>query len=237
MSGPARGRVLLSIRKDVAHLMRCQQLHDLLAAPQVDTDRVRRLLRAEVRDWMDRGEVPAGVVHPLTFLYFPLHRAEKTTLRLHIWPSWREYAVPTTSEYHKHAWSLTSYIIAGTVRNEMPRITLVDRSVADYRLFDIEGRTGEDRIQPRDEWVRFEDDVIDHHRRHSVYRIVVDRYHASTSAPHEFAATLCLVDRSVLGREVTLGPVDGIAHVTHRRPVPAEDARLAIKELALHLGA
>ncbi len=67
-----------------------------------------------------------------------------------------------------------------------------------------------------------------------MYRIPVGLYHASTLARGEFAATLCLVDSSARGDEVTLGPLDGASHVTFRRPVALEDAASAFKELAVN---
>ncbi len=132
--------------------MRLKALHDLLDVEEVDVERVRALLQEQLAQWLATQDYPAGVIHPLTFLYFPLHRTDTQTLRLHIWPSGRTYEDPTTSEYHKHAWSLTSYVISGSVQNELPTVTPIDAQDADYRLYDIEGRGERTTSRPPTHW-------------------------------------------------------------------------------------
>ncbi len=81
-----------------------------------------------------------AVRHPLGFLCFPVLRGDNLGVCVHIWTEGVR-AEPTTSPMHAHSWDLVSYVLYGTVRNDI--IELTDGT--DQRVFEVRsGQAGDE---------------------------------------------------------------------------------------------
>ena len=168
-----------------------------------------------------KNRAPASAVwHPLGFVYLPLHRESKRTLRLHIWASELPRATLTTSPYHCHAWDLTSYVYCGRLSNVLVDVRPAS-AAPDYRIFHISGDSRIDLLQPTADVVSATivsaDDVVSG----QTYTIPAGRYHA-TNVGDCLTATVVVAQRRPSFPEFTLGPVALGAHRTHRQPVSAD---------------
>src|SRR5882757_10513589 len=71
------------------------------------------------------GEVARGrtsitaMRHPLGFICIPVERAGDHGVCVHVWSGRLSRTSPTTSAMHAHSWDLISYVLYGSLRNEL----------------------------------------------------------------------------------------------------------------------
>ncbi|NUT24203.1 MAG: hypothetical protein HOV77_34040 [Hamadaea sp.] len=205
-------------------------LMDCMASALPDARSIRSLVMQMAEGWLDSEQMPAAVQHPLGFLYMPLWKADGTALRLHLWSELGQRPAPLTSPYHRHAWSLVSHVLAGSVTNELPSV-VCQHAGADFRLYDICGDGGVDVITPTNITVKRNDARRDTYAQGQTYTTDAGEFHATTSPDGGFAATLCLV-RAVAGcTEVTLGPLEETVIEQRREPASSEAVSRGLRTL------
>ncbi|HKS46792.1 MAG TPA: hypothetical protein VJT49_17105 [Amycolatopsis sp.] len=190
-------------------------------------DTIYRAVTGEARDravprWAaDRlGEVAAGrgrvlaVRHPLGFLCLPLERAGERGVCVHVWSDHVPHAGATTSTTHAHSWDLLSYVLYGTLRNELVAVT-DEPDGPTHRVCEIESGGDGDEIRRTSRLVRRGGSVTEVHRKGDVYGLPAGVFHETV--PVGETATVALG----LGRpgavDLALGDLHTESHRTKRQ--------------------
>jgi hypothetical protein len=175
----------------------------------------------------------AGVRHPLGFICLPVERTGEAGICVHVWSEHLASASPTTSTMHSHSWDLISYVLYGTVRNEI--IDVIDAPEdAEYRVFEIRSSGDEDEVRQTPRLVRCKTRAVEHNRAGDVYSLAAGAFHATVV--HGEAATVALGNGRRGTMDLSLG---GIHRETHRvarqrcdRQETARTARVVTEQLA-----
>ncbi|MFF0434235.1 hypothetical protein ACFYU9_18650 [Streptomyces sp. NPDC004327] len=182
------------------------------------------LVEAVLRGLAEGRLVVPAVRHPLGFLYAPLRRTPAAVLRLHLWPARPHWRTLTTSPYHMHAWDLVSYVHRGTVRNTTVEVVPCAQDEPDgFRLFEVRGEGGQDRLAPTDRTVRISRRTEELLPAGSVYRLGAGILHTTALTGPGGAATLARVTPVPGTRERVLGPHGLGRHTTTRAPSPPDE--------------
>ncbi|MGH3769974.1 MAG: hypothetical protein ACRDRW_01005 [Pseudonocardiaceae bacterium] len=175
----------------------------------------------------------AGVRHPLGFVCLPVERTGPAGVCVHIWHEGLPRASPTTSTMHSHSWDLTSYVLYGSVRNEV--IDVIDTpDEAAYRVFEVRSGRDGDELRETPRLVRCEIRTSELSHRGDVYSLAAGVFHATVVQGE--AATVAL-GRSRRGtRDLSLGGIDRKTHRVRRqrcdRDETAHAARVVTDRLA-----
>ncbi len=218
--------------------MRYQDLYDAITRGG-GRDRLPEWGRG-ILEAVDSGQSPITAVrHPLGFLCIPVERSGAHGVCLHIWPAAPSAARTTTSQIHCHSWDLVSYVLHGSIHNEV--VTVTDGTArpdgpggAVHRLFHVLSRGETDEIIPTARTVRQAGRSLDVHRRGESYSLAAGVFHQS-SVPHPPAATIALGVLRPGTRDLSLGPpATGRHRITRLRCEPGEAAR-AVRDLIEHM--
>lgn len=174
-----------------------------------------------------------AVRHPLGFLCFPLERAGERGVCVHVWSDTLPRASLTTSTVHAHSWDLVSYVLYGTVRNEV--IAVSDgRNEPTHRLFDVRNGTGIDEVCSTPRLVRYETTITGTHHRDEVYSLPAGVFHRT--AVGRDAATVALGSGRPGLRDLVLGEIDVTTHRVLRQRCDRDEvvrtARVVLEQLA-----
>ncbi len=190
--------------------------NDLGAAP---TAMALRLLRPVVA-----GPDPVRAVrHPLGFVCIPLVRDGPDGVCVHWWRGGSRSRL-TTEPVHAHSWDLLSFVLYGTLRNDV--VDVVDDGVAPtHRVFEVHSRHGgRDEIRRTARTVQIGRPCSTHNGPGSRYRLRSGRFHASALLEAE-AATL-VFGRSLPGAvDLTLAALDDADHTTQRQTCDVAETR------------
>ncbi|MGH3855585.1 MAG: hypothetical protein ACRDR6_19265 [Pseudonocardiaceae bacterium] len=177
----------------------------------------------------------AGVRHPLGFVCLPLERTGATGVCVHVWSDSLARASPTTSTIHAHSWDLISYVLYGSVRNEViDVIDVIDASEdAMYRVFEIRSGGDVDEVRETPQLVRCENRAAEVNHLGNIYSLAAGVFH--TTVVQGEAATVAL-GNSRGTRDLSLGGIDRKTHRVWRqrcdRDETAHAARVVTEQLA-----
>lgn len=169
------------------------------------------------------GRLPVTAMrHPLGFACLPMERVNDDGLCLHVWSPELSLPTLTTSAVHKHSWDLLSYILYGTLRNDLIEVT----EPGPHRLFEVHSTDGVDEIRQTPTLVDYR--VTDSATYHAseVYSLAAGEFHMTVC--HGETATVA-VGRGMPGlTDISLGDPDlGTHHVQRQRCTPEETAHIA----------
>jgi hypothetical protein len=176
-----------------------------------------------------------GVRHPLGFVCLPVERTGEVGACVHVWSDSLVRASPTTSTVHAHSWDLISYVLYGSVRNEV--IDVIDIDVADdatYRVFEIRSVRNVDELRETPRLVRCGLRAVELSQRGDIYSLAAGIFH-NTVVQGE-TATVAL-GRSRRGKtDLSLGGIGMKTHQVRRqhcdRDETAHAARVVTEQLA-----
>lgn len=175
----------------------------------------------------------AGVRHPLGFVCLPVERTGGAGVCVHVWSDSFPRASPTTSTMHAHSWDLISYVLYGSVRNEIIDITDAAGDAA-YRVFEIRSGGDVDEVRETPRLVRCELRAAELSHRGDIYSLAAGVFHATVIRGE--AATVALGSSRPGTMDLSLG---GIGRKTHRvrrqrcdREETARAARIVTERLA-----
>jgi hypothetical protein len=174
----------------------------------------------------------AGVRHPLGFVCLPVERTGKAGVCVHVWSDSLAYASPTTSTIHAHSWDLISYVLYGSVRNEV--IDVIDApDDASYRVFEIRSGGDVDEVRETPRLVRCQIRAAEFNHPGNIYSLAAGVFH--TTVVQGEAATVAL-GNSRGTRDLSLGGIDRTTHRVWRqrcdRDETAHAARVVTEQLA-----
>jgi hypothetical protein len=178
----------------------------------------------------------AAVRHPLGFVCLPVERTGGAGVCVHVWSERLARASPTTSTMHSHSWDLISYVLYGSVRNEV--IEVIDApDDAAYRVFEVRsgGDGGDvDEVRETPRLVRYEIRAAGLSHRGDIYSLAGGVFHATVVQGE--AATVALGSSRWAARNLSLGGIDGKTHWVRRqrcdRDETAHAARVVTEQLA-----
>lgn len=152
---------------------------------------------------------------------------------MHVWSERLARASPTTSTMHSHSWDLISYVLYGSVRNEV--IEVIDApDHAAYRVFEIRSSGDVDEVRETPRLVRYEIRAAGLSHQGDIYSLAGGVFHATVVQGE--AATVALGSSRWAARNLSLGGIDGKTHRVRRqrcdRDETAHAARVVTEQLA-----
>ena len=175
----------------------------------------------------------AGVRHPLGFVCLPVERTGEAGVCVHVWSDSFPSASPTTSMMHAHSWDLISYVLYGSVRNEVINVTDAPDEAA-YRVFEIRSEGDLDEVCETPQLVRCEIRATELNHRGDIYSLAAGVFH--TTVVRGEAATVALGSGRPGILDLSLGGIDMKTHRVQRqrcdRNETAHAARVVTERLA-----
>ncbi|MBV9163238.1 MAG: hypothetical protein JO309_04630 [Pseudonocardiales bacterium] len=156
----------------------------------------------------------AGVRHPLGFVCLPVERTGEAGVCVHVWSDSLARESPTTSTMHAHSWDLISYVLYGSVRNEV--IDVIDASDdAAYRVFEVRSSGDIDELRETPRLVRSEIRTTELKGPGDIYSLAAGVFH--TTVVHGEAATVALGSSRRGMRDLSLGEITRKTHWIRRQ--------------------
>jgi hypothetical protein len=182
---------------------------------------------------VDGRSATTAVRHPLGFVCIPLERVDDRGVCVHVWSDRFPSARPSTSAMHAHSWDLTSYVLYGTVRNEVLAVSESAERCTN-RLFEVRSTGATDEIHDTRRLVRCETEAVTLNRLGDTYTLPAGVFH--TTVVHGEAATVALGSNHPGAADLSLGGIDTPSHRVHRERCDhaetAHAARVVTQRLA-----
>ena len=158
-----------------------------------------------------------AVWHPLGFMYIELLHNNGISLRIHVWSLMqREYA-SLGWLIHKHNWSLSSYVICGSLKNYIYEL-VSNREVPTHRIYTVEYQGLTNHLLATEELVSYKilnNELIS---KGGVYRVEPGIFHRTETKKDTFVATMIMAVDTPGERNEVLGIIDGSKCYTMTRP-------------------
>jgi hypothetical protein len=114
---------------------------------------IRATVCRELERIIDGRSTLTAVDHPLGFACFPLLRGNSPRgICLHVWDPGQQAAQLKTSPYHCHSWHLLSYVLYGTVGNQLVGV----RQGATFQTLTVRSEPDGDTLTPTGQRVDIE---------------------------------------------------------------------------------
>lgn len=208
------------------------EVRDLIIANKA-TERLADLVAGYLTDLAEQRRDIAAIHHPLGFIYVPMMRDDRGLLRLHLWMDGGTPDGITTSPYHMHTWNLASYVMCGSLQNQLLSTDPHSGPLGPYQVFEIVGNRQRGELQATDEEVYATIDSVEDVKAGEIYHIPAGRYHTTVNTSEGDLVTVAYVQRVPGTMERNLGPVDVGTHVVVREDCPSEEvAKVARSVLA-----
>jgi hypothetical protein len=177
-------------------------------------DTVPGLALSMLRDIVSGRSGMTAVRHPLGFLCFPAQRRGKHGVCLHLWASALGGVVPMF-QVHSHSWDLTSYVLYGTVRNQLIRVTEAPAS-ATHRVFEVRSHGDVDELHATSRLVSFEPEAECECGPGRVYEVPAGKFHRTVLPGDRDVATVALGLSRPRAVDRALGPTHVRSHIVTR---------------------
>jgi hypothetical protein len=174
-----------------------------------------------------------GVRHPLGFLCLPLERTGGAGICVHIWSDSLPRMNPTTSPIHAHSWDLVSYVLYGSLRNEV--IDVIDTpDDPTYRVLEVRSSQDVDELRETTRLVRAKVRTVELHQPGDVYSLAAGTFHATAVDGEAATVALGTSRRGVM--DLSLGGIDTKTHWVRRQHSDSNEtaraAQMATEALA-----
>ena len=173
-----------------------------------------------------------GVRHPLGFLCLPLERDDAVGICVHLWSESLPRTNPTTSMIHAHSWDLISYVLYGSVRNEVIDVTDAPDD-AMYRVFEIRSGREVDEVRETPRLVRCRIRAAELNHQGDVYSLDAGTFHATVVRGE--AATLALGSGRPATLDLSLGGIHRTTHRVRRQRCDRDETAHAARMVAQRL--
>ncbi|MET8048980.1 MULTISPECIES: hypothetical protein [unclassified Streptosporangium] len=191
-----------------------------------DTVSLRRWARDTIAELCSGRRSIKAVRHPLEFVCLPLRRDGLTGLCLHLWEGEGEEVYPVV---HAHSWDLCSYVLSGTVFNEIFEIR-DDAARRGHRLYQVDSSDGVDEARFTERFVTSVRERLEEVPEGRVYRLAAGQYHRSGHRGR--TATVVLGEHRPGVHNLVLGPLDGELSTSRRESYPADRVLALLRPLA-----
>lgn len=172
-------------------------------------------------------QLPAPVVrHPLEFVCLPLYRYHEIGLCLHVWPDGDETVTPVT---HAHSWDLWSYVVCGTVQNQIMLIR-DEPEVEEYGLYTVTSVGRLDEVRATGRLVACTPQKRQDVRSGRIYHLPAGHFHRS--GHRGLTATVVLGVEREGNKNLILGPPGGYPrHDVAREACSPDQARFLLERV------
>ena len=221
--------------KPVPEIMEYTRLHADISRGVADGSLPELTTRTLTRVAEGGGE-PRAVRHPLGFVCFPVLRDGDIGICVHLWTAGSADAVDATDDtdarrspafVHCHSWDLLSFVLYGTLHNQLARV--IDRpAVPTHRMLEI--RTGGlvDEVRATRRLVSWERSTARLVPAGTAYSLVAGQFHTVDVPPAQGAATVVLSRTRSTVPELARGEIGAVDRRIQRQQCSAsETARLA----------
>ncbi|MFB7508641.1 hypothetical protein [Streptomyces broussonetiae] len=192
---------------------------------------------ATVRQWAWRalhavvpGRLAAPAVrHPLEFTCLPLHRHGDSGLCLHVWPQDEETVSPVV---HAHSWDLWSYVVCGTVFNQVVTVR-DDPERPAHRLYEARSVGRVDEIRATQRLVACTPQASEEIPAGRIYRLPSGVFHRS--GHRGLTATIVLGEHHEGRKNLVVGPLDAAPRPDQPRVAcPPHEVRTLVQLILDH---
>jgi hypothetical protein len=171
--------------------------------------------------------------HPLGFVCFPIERRGHQGVCVHVWSDSLPRAALTTSIVHSHSWDLTSYMLYGSIRNEI--FDVIDRPErAKYRIFEIRNDGEIDHVCATSRLVDCAVVAAEVKHKGDSYVVPAGAFHATVMQGE--AATVAFGSLRPGTMDLSLGRIDTETHWIRRQRCDRDEtmsvARIVMQRLA-----
>lgn len=173
-----------------------------------------------------------AVRHPLGFTCLPLERADLNGICVHTWTDRLAQARPTTSTTHAHSWDLVSFVLYGSLCNELVGVTDT-RKRPTYRVFEVDSGSDGDQIRRTDRLVRCEAGPQQLYHSGEVYSLPAGVFHRTETVGE--VATVALGSGRPGAVDLVLGGIDTPTHDVRRQLCSHDETVLAATVVAERL--
>ena len=128
--------------------------------------------------------------HALGFIHCLLAKVNESELRLHVWREHDKHSSEQPEKIHDHLFSLNSYIIIGSIKNEIFELSECSSESFDYQSFTVNYTIDGSTLIPRGQFFKVSDitsEVISHG---SYYTVDSSQFHRSSLSGNDVAMTL-----------------------------------------------
>ncbi|MGH3620654.1 MAG: hypothetical protein ACRDQ5_02540 [Sciscionella sp.] len=168
--------------------------------------------------------------HPLGFVCIPVERDGGRGVCVHVWSDDLPVSVPTTSAMHAHSWDLVSYVLYGSLCNELIEVTDAPDDPT-HRVFEVRSGGDVDEVLETGRLVRCGVMAAEMNRRGDTYSLPAGVFHATVVRGE--AATVALGSSRRQSRDLSLGRIGTRTHRVQRQRCDREEtarAALAVSE-------
>jgi hypothetical protein len=167
---------------------------------------IRGTVRRELERIIDGRSTLTAVDHPLGFACFPLLRGVSPRgICLHVWDPGQRVAQLETSPYHCHSWDLLSYILYGSVGNQL----ITTRPGITFQTVTVRSESDGDTLIPTRQTVDIELHQPTYRTTGQFYTLPAGEFHASVRAGNRTpTATLVIGTRQPRYGDITLAGLD-----------------------------
>jgi hypothetical protein len=173
-----------------------------------------------------------GVRHPLGFVCLPIERTGGAGVCVHVWSDSFPRASPTTSTMHSHSWDLISYVLYGSVRNELIHVADAPDE-AMYRVFEIRSVGDVDEVRETPRLVRCEVKAAEFNHQNDIYSLSAGVFHATVVRGE--AATVALGSGRPGMMDLSLGGINRKTHRVRRQRCDCDETAHAARMVAERL--
>jgi hypothetical protein len=201
-----------------------EHLADAIASGRA-ADAIPRWSAGVLGDVADGRRDLRAVAHPLGFSCLPVERDGRRGVCVHVWlPG--EPVPSAASPAHAHSWDLVSYVLAGRLRNDLPKI--IDTTPADTDAWHVlhvrtEGMT--DDVRPTPRFVRCEPGDAQAFASDDLYTVPAGIFHNTEAAASAATVTVALGSAVRGASDLSLARPGTGAHRARRRTLGARETR------------
>ena len=171
-------------------------------------DECYRALVAILEEMATRPSSFEAVWHPVGFIHVNLGESNGAGLRLHLWTSIPEEHTGLGWPIHDHIWSLTSYVICGTIKNYLYDVQ-PNPSVPSHRIYAVKYDGRINYLEATEELISYAVATEETVPQGRIYRVEPGQFHSSEAVKNQLVATLVLAEKTETKSPRVVGALDG----------------------------
>ena len=136
---------------------------------------------------------------------------------MHIWPSQERHSQEQQHKIHDHIFSLTSYVICGSIKNEIYRIQNVPKKLATSQCYNVKYKENSAELIATGKYyneIKFSETVVGTGEH---YTVLSGDLHQSAVPKSSFVVTLVATYDHNFSAPRLLGPIDGSLSFTREQ--------------------
>ncbi|WP_227876019.1 hypothetical protein [Kushneria konosiri] len=171
--------------------------------------------------------------HALGFVHCKLYENESGTLRIHIWPEWERDKSEQVHKIHDHIFSISSYVVCGSVTNKNYSLFESDASCeSSFQLYRVKYESNGSSLAPCEEFFQ---PVVDQEKlvqKGNIYCIDRGVFHELSVNEFELTATFVATHNHDVKDPKMLGNRDNALNITRKKVnFPTHEWKALLKQI------